>query len=88
MFEAFNVEAHESGACIYDHVEVSFDSFSWKFCGQDFPGPFVSSGPSMTVRFHSDKFDAESGFLAKWEEISGKEALNKIKFLHSQILTI
>ena len=69
-FESFSLEAHESGACIYDYVEVSFDSFSWKFCGRNAPGPFLTSGPSMTVRFHSDNLGAETGFLAKWEEIN------------------
>ena len=58
-------------ACVYDHVEISFDSFSWKYCGHNIPGPFVSSGTSMTVRFHSDKLGAETGFLAKWEETKG-----------------
>ena len=70
-FESFNLEAHESGACIYDYVEVSFDSFSWKFCGRNGPGPFLTTGTNMTVRFHSDNLGAETGFLAKWEEING-----------------
>ena len=26
----------------------------------------------MTVRFHSDNLGAETGFLAKWEEVAGE----------------
>ena len=66
------MEEHESGACIYDYVDVSFDSFSWKYCGHNISKTLVSSGTSMTVRFHSDNLGAETGFLAKWEEVAGE----------------
>ena len=71
-FESFAIEAHESGACIFDYLEVSYNSYSWKYCGQDTPGPIISSGGSMKVTFHSDLLEADTGFIARWEELEGE----------------
>ena len=71
-FEKFNIEAHRSGACLFDFLEVDFGTFSWRFCGTEIPPPITSSGPSMRVKFHSDSRTTAPGFLAKWEEVNGK----------------
>ena len=71
QFEAFNLESHPSGACVFDYLEISYSSFSWRYCGSSIPGPITSSGPSLTVRFHTDTRITSSGFLAKWEEVNG-----------------
>ena len=70
QFEAFNIESHPFGGCVFDYVEISYDSFSWRYCGSAIPGPFTSTGSSLTVRFHTDEKDTSSGFLAKWEEVN------------------
>ena len=67
----FDLEAHESGACVYDYLEISYGSFSWKYCGDKVPQPFLSSGSSMRVKFHTDNIGAKTGFLLKWEELEG-----------------
>ena len=73
-FERFDVEpkSYWQTSCSNDYVEVSYGSFSQKFCGNKIPGrpgPFISSGDTMTVKFHSDTFDQRSGFSAVWTEI-------------------
>ena len=69
-FESFDVEPKSSWqtSCGNDYVEVSYDSFSQKFCGNKIPGPFTSSGDTITVKFHSDNFDQRTGFSADWTE--------------------
>ena len=62
-FEAFDIEDHED--CEWDWVEVSYGSFSEKFCGNSIPGPFVSESP-ITVKIHTDGSVTESGFRATW----------------------
>ena len=72
-FEMFHIEAHTSGACLFDFLEIDFGTFSWRYCGNDIPPPITSSGPSMRVKFHSDARITAPGFLAKWEEVNGKQ---------------
>ena len=56
---------------MYDYLEISYGSFSWKYCGDQVPPPIISSGLSMRVKFHSDNIGAKTGFLFKWEELEG-----------------
>ena len=56
---------------MYDYLEITYGSFSWKYCGEKAPPPFISSGTSMTVRFHTDNLGARSGFFLRWEELEG-----------------
>ena len=70
IFKSFDVEAHSS--CGYDWVEVSYGSYSEKFCGSSSPEPFTSSGKNMTVRFHTDSSVVASGFSAVWTEVLGQ----------------
>ena len=62
------------GACIYDYIEISYEGFSWKYCGDgsNIQKPFISSGSTMTIKFHSDSDVSGTGFFAKWEEINCK----------------
>ena len=69
-----DIESHPTGACVYDYVEVDQGTFTWRFCGSIIPSESViSSGPAMTLRFHSDYTGTKPGFLAKWEEVKGKK---------------
>ena len=56
---------------MYDYLEISFGSFTWKYCGDQVPQPLISSGPSMKIKFHSDNIGSKTGFLFKWEELEG-----------------
>ena len=62
-------------ACIYDYIEISFGDFQWKYCGNGstvfIPDHFISSGSSMTIKFHSDRLGTKPGFFATWEEVQG-----------------
>ena len=62
-FEAFDIEDHRR--CSWDWVEVSYGSFSQKYCGSSIPGPFVSES-AITVKVHTDGSVTESGFSATW----------------------
>ena len=62
------------GACIFDYVEISFDTFIWRYYGNgtDLPEYILSTGSSMTIRFHSDLQTTKTGFIAKWEAVYGE----------------
>ena len=66
-FETFGLEDSEN--CEFDFVEVSYDSYSVKFCGYSIPGPLVSTGATMTVRLQTDFSQTGQGFKAEWETI-------------------
>ena len=55
--------------CSYDYVEVSYDGYSEKFCGDSIPPSITSSGNSMTVKFVSDDYSDYDGFSAVWESV-------------------
>ena len=65
-FEAFDLEP---GDCSYDFVEVSYDSYSTKFCGDSIPGPFESTNTTMNVRIKTDSSVTGQGFKAEWTSI-------------------
>ena len=64
-FEAFDLEPQDHSRCIWDWVEVSYGSFSEKYCGTSIPGPFVSESP-ITVKIRTDYSRTYSGFRATW----------------------
>ena len=66
-FDSFDLEYGSS--CGYDYVEVSYDSYSQRYCGTSIPGPFTSTGSSMVVRFHSNWISTRTGFTAVWTEV-------------------
>ena len=67
-FDSFNVHSWYS-SCAEDYVEVSYDSFSHRYCGTYTPGPFTSTGSSMVVRFHTSGAYTRTGFSAVWTEV-------------------
>ena len=67
VFESFDIEAHSS--CGYDWVEISYETYSERFCGSSIPEPVTSTGKNMTVRFHTDGSVVASGFSAVWTEV-------------------
>ena len=66
-FETFGLE--DSANCEYDFVEVSYDSYSEKFCGYSIPGPFVSTGTTMNISMKTDSSITGQGFKAEWTSI-------------------
>ena len=64
QFEVFDLEEAERcrGA---DYVSVS----SGVYCGKELPGPFISEGNKMFLRFESDLLENGQGFLATWSEV-------------------
>ena len=59
--------------CQFDYVEVSYGSYSEKFCGDIVPETITSCGSgssSMVIKFHSDSDTTGAGFKAVWEELS------------------
>ena len=63
-FESFDINDHSQ--CRDDFVEVSYGSYREKFCGSSIPGPFTSTGPTMTVKIHTDGSVTGTGFRAVW----------------------
>ena len=68
-FESFSLEVDYYDDCSYDYVEVSFDGYSEKFCGDSIPPSITSSGNSMTVKFISDSDYDYDGFSAVWQSV-------------------
>ena len=64
VFTSIDIEADSS--CRWDWVEVSYGSYSEKFCGSSTPGPFTSTGPTITVRMHTNGEVTRTGFSAVW----------------------
>ena len=64
QFEVFDLE--EAEVCgRADYLSVS----SSLFCGKELPGPFISEGNTMYLRFESDILENGQGFLATWTEV-------------------
>ena len=61
----------DCGECYYDYVSISYGSVEEKYCGDDIPGPIISSGNTMTVVFVCDSVFQFTGFKATWEAVDG-----------------
>ena len=63
-------------------MEILFGDFQWKYCGNGstvfIPDHFISSGSSMTIKFHSDRLGTKPGFFATWEEVQGMYSIKSI----------
>ena len=74
VFVSFDIGHHYS--CGFDDwVEVSYGSYREKFCGTSIPGPFTSTGPTMTVRMHTTRTGyatTKTGFRAVWGDSSSE----------------
>ena len=71
--QQMNIESHSSGACVFDYLQISFQEFSWKFCGQSNPGQFRGNpGAPFRITFHTDNLGTAPGFFAKWTEVEGR----------------
>ena len=77
-FETFDLEP--SAYCRYDFVEVSYGPISTKFCGGSIPGPFESTGTTMTVRIKTDSSVTGQGFKAEWTSILDQPCSCGIEF--------
>ena len=44
-----------------------------KFCSSATPAPVVSSGPVVTLHFHSDNSMDDIGFSIAWSVVEGNE---------------
>ena len=83
-FNSFNIENHSS--CGYDYAlvgvsvtfqralnktfQVSYGTFSQKYCGSSKPDPITSTGDTMKVKFHSDNSVVRKGFSAVWKAVT------------------
>ena len=69
IFESFYTES----CCDYVEVTYEWKGKVWnttaKYSGTRIPGPFISYGNTMTVRFHTDDDTTNRGFSAVWTEI-------------------
>ena len=69
-FGSFDVQWTPLGCWQDDYVEISYGSFSQKYCNQfidipgPIPGPFTSFGSPITVKFRTGSTGTNTGFLA------------------------
>ena len=70
-FYSFNLE--DDSNCYYDWVEVSYGSYSEKFCGymrpEKLPLKFVTTEKSMTIKINSNSLYTYTGFYAAYNFI-------------------
>merc|ERR1719154_1054154 len=64
-FNSFDLE--DDASCSYDYVQISYGTFSRKYCGASKPDPVISTGNTMKGKFHSDYGVVKKGFTAVWE---------------------
>ena len=69
-YDDYYYEYTDECTCVYDYVEVSYGSYSEKFCGDTVPEVITSCGSSMVIKFHSDGATTGAGFRAEWEELA------------------
>ena len=70
MFQHFSVEYH--AGCIYDYVEVyngaeNDSRIVGKYCGQDVPQAFISSGNQLAIKLYTDAYITKSGFSISYQ---------------------
>lgn len=71
-FLSFDVEGGPGASCGWDWVEIYDGSDIYaplidRYCNTNVPvGTITSSGPSITVLFHSDSYVQENGFEMEW----------------------
>ncbi|XP_028821893.1 platelet-derived growth factor C-like isoform X2 [Denticeps clupeoides] len=81
--ERFGLEDPEDGLCKYDYVEIE-DPVEGKilgrWCGsQSFPGPQVSKGSQVLIRFTSDEyFPSAPGFSIRYSLLPQKQAVVEV----------
>ena len=63
-FVNFDIFGPDNDNFCGDYVEVDNGTSNQIFCGYSIPGPFTSSGTRIIVKFHTDDFVTERGFLA------------------------
>ena len=63
-FVNFDIFGPDNDNFCGDYVEVDNGTSNQIFCGYSIPGPFTSSGTRIIVKFHTDDFVTEHGFLA------------------------
>ena len=70
MFQHFSVEYHSD--CVYDYVEVyngpeNDSRIVGKYCGQELPQAFISSGNELAVKLYTDAYVTNPGFLISYK---------------------
>ena len=70
MFQNFSVENHPN--CGYDYVEVyngaeSVSNIVGKYCGQNLPRAFISSGNHLAIKLYTDAYVTGPGFLISYQ---------------------
>lgn len=70
-FPVFDVEEGPGTSCDYDYVDVfdgpdEFSPLIDRYCNNNLPTDITSSGPSITIVFHSDGGEEREGFEIEW----------------------
>ena len=52
------------------YFQISYGTFSKKYCGASKPDPITSTGNTMKVKFHSDYSVVRKGFSAVWKAVA------------------
>jgi len=77
-FNSFDLE--DDASCSYDYVQISYGTFSKKYCGASKPDPVTSTGNTMNVKFHSDDSVVKKGFSAVWKDyVQGENSREKLE---------
>ena len=71
-FPIFDVEDGPGISCDYDYLEIYdgpsiFAPLIGRYCNDNLPSDLTSSGPALTILFHSDGGVEEAGFKIDWE---------------------
>lgn len=71
-FPTFDVEDGPGISCDYDYLEIYdgpsiFAPLIGRYCNDNLPSDLTSSGPAITILFHSDGGVEEAGFKIDWE---------------------
>ena len=69
--DSFDLEDDSKSGCRFDFVEV-IGTKRTKLCGIVPSGQkYISSGPTMSVKFHTDESITRKGFRATWTAVPG-----------------
>ncbi|XP_028390683.1 cubilin-like [Dendronephthya gigantea] len=69
QFSQFSLKS--SDECNYEHLTVYDGNFFMRYCGNKLPGELVSSGPNLTIVFHTNNFWPGSEFVLKVSDANG-----------------
>ena len=89
-FPFFDVEAGPGTSCDFDYLEVydgdsEFSPLIGRYCNNEIPTAISSTGPSITVLFHSDGEVQDPGFEINWSCNLPEEAPEAAYVVNSEV---